>query len=310
MLTELQIKTAQAIVNIFETGHPQGDYGRVTVLPHDSGHLTYGRAQTTLASGNLYLLIKDYCETPEAQFAIELHEYLERLRNRDTSLDRNGRLKQLLRRAGEDVVMQEVQDRFFDRVYWFPSAQAANALGIRTALGTAVVYDSRIHGSWARMRDRTMERHGPVRDLGEEVWVSHYVTVRAEWLSTHPNLLLRKTVYRMGAFRKLIDQGRWSLDLPLFVRGMQIDEDVLGARPVRVSAQEVEERLLLLQTPFMQGHDVMIVQQTLITAGFSIRADGVFGPRTEAALKQFQTQHGLKADGIVGPATRLVLGLA
>jgi peptidoglycan hydrolase-like protein with peptidoglycan-binding domain len=91
---------------------------------------------------------------------------------------------------------------------------------------------------------------------------------------------------------------------------MQIDEDVLGARPVRVSAQEVEERLLLLQTPFMQGHDVMIVQQTLITAGFSIRADGVFGPRTEAALKQFQTQHGLKADGIVGPATRLVLGLA
>ena len=31
MLTELQKKTSQAIVNIFETGRPLGDYGRVTV---------------------------------------------------------------------------------------------------------------------------------------------------------------------------------------------------------------------------------------------------------------------------------------
>lgn len=27
-------------------------------MPGDTGHLTYGRAQTTLASGNLYLLLK------------------------------------------------------------------------------------------------------------------------------------------------------------------------------------------------------------------------------------------------------------
>jgi chitosanase len=55
MLTELQKKTAKAIVNIFETGRPLGDYSKVTLLQGDTGHLTYGRSQTTLASDNLYL---------------------------------------------------------------------------------------------------------------------------------------------------------------------------------------------------------------------------------------------------------------
>ena len=31
-ITELQKKTAQAIVNIFETSHIRGDYGMVTLL--------------------------------------------------------------------------------------------------------------------------------------------------------------------------------------------------------------------------------------------------------------------------------------
>ena len=43
-ITDLQKKTAQAIVNIFETGQVHGDYGKVTLLSGDSGHLTYGRS--------------------------------------------------------------------------------------------------------------------------------------------------------------------------------------------------------------------------------------------------------------------------
>lgn len=34
-----------------------------------------------------------------------------------------------------------------------------------------------------------------------------------------------------------------------------------------------------------------------------IKADGVFGPQTEAAVKQFQTNRGLEVDGIVGKKT-------
>ena len=39
MLTPTQKKSAQAIVNIFETGFVLGDYGNVTVIPGDTGHL-------------------------------------------------------------------------------------------------------------------------------------------------------------------------------------------------------------------------------------------------------------------------------
>jgi chitosanase len=96
---ELQKRVAQAIVNIFETGKAQGEYGQVTLLAGDSGHLTYGRAQTTLGSGNLFLLIKDYCEAPGAQFAEELRPFLERLLRRDTGLDRHAEFRRLLRRG-------------------------------------------------------------------------------------------------------------------------------------------------------------------------------------------------------------------
>ena len=40
-----------------------------------------------------------------------------------------------------------------------------------------------------------------------------------------------------------------------------------------------------------------------------VGADGVFGPGTEQALKQWQRSHGLTADGVAGPQTRQALGI-
>ena len=303
MLSELQKKAAQAIVNVFETGRPEGEYGQVTLLAGDPGHLTYGRAQTTLTSGNLYLLIKSYTESENPAIGSDLAEYLPGLLNRDTRLDHDTRLRILLHEAGGDPVMQDVQDQFFDRVYWNPSLKESEMIGIRTGLGSAVVYDSKIHGSWERMRDRTIAQHGSVENIGENSWVENYVAVRKDWLANHSILILRKTIYRMEAFQTLIGQEKWELELPFFVRGIRIDEETLGEKPIRVSAQDVEKRLLRLQTPFMQGEDVRKVQQALAGAGFQIDVDGIFGHQTNEAVINFQQQHGLIVDGIVGPAT-------
>ena len=105
MITELQKKSAQAIVNVFETSLPQGDYSKVTLLRNDPGHLTYGRSQTTLASGNLFLLIKAYCDAPDAEFGEELSACLGRLEDIDLSLDRDMTLRPVLREAGGDAVI-------------------------------------------------------------------------------------------------------------------------------------------------------------------------------------------------------------
>jgi len=304
MLIETQKKTAQAIVNIFETGSARGNYGDVTLLPGDPGHLTYGRSQTTLTSGNLFLLLKSYCETPGARYAEALQEYLPRIAGRDLSLDRHVAFEDILRQAGVDPIMHSVQDAFFDRVYWNPALFSATQLGITEALGVTVVYDSTIHGSWKLMRDRTTQEFGTVESLGVRAWVGHYLEVRRHWLLTHPKPVLHTTVYRMDALEALLKKGKWDLALPLTVRGVYIDVGILFGS---ATAEDPTERLLQLTIPHMQGEDVRVLQGALVVKGADLRVDGDFGAKTESAVKAFQTQNHLSADGIVGPATRAAL---
>lgn len=51
------------------------------------------------------------------------------------------------------------------------------------------------------------------------------------------------------------------------------------------------------------GGAVTNVQIVLSEAGYSVDIDGYFGPGTERAVRQFQTDRGLEVDGLVGPDT-------
>jgi len=57
------------------------------------------------------------------------------------------------------------------------------------------------------------------------------------------------------------------------------------------------------------GPRVRQVQEKLRATGSTVSMDGTFGPKTRAAVKQFQKAKRLLADGIVGPRTWAALGL-
>src|SRR5690606_22995827 len=247
---------------------------------------------------------------PGAAYARALKPYLPQLADVDLRLDTDWTFRNLLKEAGGDPIMRDTQDDFFDRVYWTPAVSSATRTGLKEALSIAVVYDSAVHGSWTAMRDRTLAKAGTVSSAGERKWIAAYIDARRDWLNGHTNALLRKTVYRMDAFKALLATGNWKLDLPMTVRGVRIDPDVLGLRPpVNASAIEATTRNLRLTDPKMTGNDVRALEEALSKEGYAINRDGVFDEGLETALKSFQRDFGLVDDGIAGPATRLMLGI-
>lgn len=337
LLTNAQRETAQGIVAIFETGKlpSAAGYGTVTNIAGDSGGFTYGIHQTTINSGNLYLLLKAYAEA-EAEFSSAVAAYLPRVRVKDRALAQDAAFKALLKNAGlNDPKMREVQDAFFDRVFWQRALTISEQLGLKKALSATVVYDSVIHGSWDMIYKRTVKSIGAAAMVGETAFIRGYNEERRAWLAGHGNPVLRKCIYRQNTFRSLISGSNWDLDLPLNLlityannttAKVLITAEKLGVHddepdapePVRLNpaVEDEEDQVRLLDyikgVPLMVGEDVKKIQLLLIGKGFSVGkagADGFYGEATDVAVKMFQTKHGIKADGIVGPATRAKLGI-
>ncbi|HEV7863283.1 MAG TPA: peptidoglycan-binding protein [Acidimicrobiia bacterium] len=64
------------------------------------------------------------------------------------------------------------------------------------------------------------------------------------------------------------------------------------------------DRLLYHRTPMLRGDDVLDLQQRLNALGFDAgRGDGIFGPHTVDALRDFQRNVAAVPDGICGPET-------
>ncbi|WP_412546631.1 peptidoglycan-binding protein [Maricaulis sp. MIT060901] len=88
------------------------------------------------------------------------------------------------------------------------------------------------------------------------------------------------------------------------VPGVEYSQGAPLAPPARVSM------LYRVRHPFMRGEVVERIQKALRKRGFHPgRADGVYGPLTEASVFNFQAFKGLAADGMVGPETARALGI-
>jgi N-acetylmuramoyl-L-alanine amidase len=85
--------------------------------------------------------------------------------------------------------------------------------------------------------------------------------------------------------------------------------DEVTARALEEAQWKLGDRSLNLQEPpLMHGDDVAALQSRLTEMGFDCgRVDGIYGPRTESAVKDFQKSVGATVDGKCGPATIIAL---
>lgn len=69
------------------------------------------------------------------------------------------------------------------------------------------------------------------------------------------------------------------------------------------------DRVIRAELPYPSGADIACLQTHLATFGFDPGPpDGVYGPRTAAAVAVFQRSRGLEPDGVLGPRTWIALG--
>lgn len=90
-------------------------------------------------------------------------------------------------------------------------------------------------------------------------------------------------------------------------RGLKVD-GMVGSETYRALDEarwQLGDRVLHYQVsrPYV-GDDVVALQIRLLDLGFDVgRSDGIFGPRTDEAVREFQRNRGLTPDGTFGPVT-------
>jgi chitosanase len=223
-LTPQQKKICEQIINVFESGSLQGDYSAISIYrdgPHGMRQVTYGRSQTT-EYGNLETLVQMYVDR-NGLYSAQLKPYIDKIGVVPLA-DDVGFKKWLREAAKKDPVMREVQDDFFDQRYFQKAMKWASSQGFTLPLSALVIYDSFIHsGTILDFLRKRFPESPPVKNGNEKVWIKQYVDAREAWLSTHPNKILQKTVYRTQCFKQEIARDNWDLSkLPIIANGISV----------------------------------------------------------------------------------------
>lgn len=224
LLNANQRSLIERVINTVETGRPEGNYGAISIYadgPHDIRQITYGRAQTT-EYGNLRKLVKMYVAAG-GSYSAALAPYAEQIGS--TVLTEDMTFRQLLRDAGRnDPLMRQIQDQFFQQVYFDPAMHWADSNGFVLALSALVIYDSYIHsGQILWLLRQKFPENPPAAGGNEEDWIRAYVTARHAWLSNHPRPAVRKSNYRTAAYLEQIAAHNWDLAIvPVRMNGTDV----------------------------------------------------------------------------------------
>lgn len=208
---------ALAIVNIFETSRPFGDYAACVVL-NDGAGVSYGINQFTHRSGSLRAVVERYLANGGSIGREVLTNRMPILRWATSAAIRrlasDEQFKKALRAAAVTREMKDAQRQIALERYLRPALDVCETRRFVLPLSLAVIYDSVTHGNFGPIAARLS---GPV---SEKAWITEYVRKRHFWLTNIPRL--KATSYRTKFFLDQIAIGDWDLRLPLNVHGVRL----------------------------------------------------------------------------------------
>jgi chitosanase len=212
------------VVSIFENSTPELQYSYVEALPDNRGY-TAGRAGFTSGTGDMLLVVERYQQkTPIHPDWPQLELLIPRLKVlADTgsgSLVGLETLPTLWEAVSDDSKFRDAQDEITEELYKGPARSKCQLLGIKTALGFLVIYDSIIQHGDGNSYDSLgglLERTGPMTD--EKTFITFFLGVRRDDLMNPQNADTaeewRKSVDRVDALKRLVDANNWDLASPL-----------------------------------------------------------------------------------------------
>jgi glycosyl hydrolase family 46 len=208
-------KAAFNITSAFEGG------GYATYQNTDSGIISYGRFQFTLAAGNLTKIVTRYTQRSTNPVVSHLQAYLPRITAKDEGLRKDPELKAQLLEAANDPIMQGVQDEVAGDTFWQPVVDLSIApRNIQSALGHALLFDMSIqHGLYNFLVPKAEEVLGlPSKSrLGENGTTEHTFIAKVAELR-RDNLYALAAKYNAGGMKvrgdfwvTLVTTGDWDL---------------------------------------------------------------------------------------------------
>ncbi|MEQ1604568.1 MAG: chitosanase [Pyrinomonadaceae bacterium] len=226
--TENDKMKALAIVHVFETSKPFGDYAACVVL-NDGAGVSYGINQFTHRSGSLAAVVREYLANG-GQLGREIFNGALPLLAKKTPaaierLASDALFKRTLKTAAITREMKAAQRLVAYERYLRPAIEICERMRFVTPLSLAVAYDSVTHGSWELISARvggTVRTVKPDRLSFEKSWITEYVRARHRWLTEIRRL--RVTNYRTKFFLDQIAIGNWDLRLPVTVHGLRLRE--------------------------------------------------------------------------------------
>jgi hypothetical protein len=228
------VRRIKAISNVFEVGGTEPDYAYVENLGDGRGYTVTQYGFCTY-NAEVSQVIDRYAahvpQTPLKRFLAQLPPV------KWTDQDLQGFAAAWRTEIKASKFLGQACDEEADTLYFNPAVEAAATLGVHSAIGKAIFYDTLLqHGgssdpdSLPTIIRRTLEENGDVESSSEAEFLRTFLAVRRSVLEHSHNQetrdVWRASARRVDALRKLLD-GNPDLVPPINVTNADVDVTVL-----------------------------------------------------------------------------------